>query len=111
LFEKSGTGGSVTRTDEVRAVLQALADEVRLEMVGRLAAADEDLVCAALYDDLPRSTASYHFQILRTSGVIEQYDAGGRRYNRLRRPELEQLAPGLLDAVLTAVSDGPTTPD
>jgi hypothetical protein len=38
----------------LRAVLQALADEVRLEMVGRLAAADEDVVCAALYDDLAR---------------------------------------------------------
>lgn len=93
----------MARPDDVRALLQALADDIRLEMVRRLAEADDDLVCAALYDDLPRSTASYHFQTLRAAGVIDQYDSGGRRYNHLRRDELDEFAPGLLGAVLGAI--------
>ena len=69
------------------------------QQLGRLWAADGDQGCAGLYDDLPKSTASYHFRMLREAGVIEQYDQGGRRLNRLRRDELEEENPGLLVAV------------
>ena len=88
-------------------VLQALADPVRLEMVRRLRAADEDLGCGALYDDLPKSTASYHFGVLRNSGLIEQYDVRGRRLNRLLASEVDELAPGLLDAVFSRLRTEP----
>lgn len=81
------------------AVLHALADPVRVEIVRRLRAAGDEQGCGALYDDLPKSTASYHFRVLRESGVIEQYDRGGRRLNRLLEQEVEGLAPGLLEAV------------
>lgn len=83
-------------------MLQALADPVRAEIVRRLRAAGEEQGCGVLYDDLPKSTASYHFRVLRESGVIEQYDRGGRRLNRLREQELQALAPGLLEAVFAA---------
>jgi len=69
-------------------------------MVRRLRDAGTDQACAALYDDLPKSTASYHFATLRACGLIEQHTAGGRRLNRLRAHELDRLAPGLLDIVL-----------
>lgn len=94
--------GRMTRADDVRAVLQALSDPVRLEMVRRLAAADVDLTCAELYEDLPKSTASYHFASLRRCALIEQYDRAGRRMNRLRYNEIEVLAPGLLGTVLAS---------
>jgi DNA-binding transcriptional ArsR family regulator len=80
-------------------VLQALADPVRLEMVHRLRTAGQDQGCGALYDELPKSTASYHFRILRESGLIDQYDRNGRRINHLRENEIERVAPGLLNAV------------
>ncbi|GMA25682.1 transcriptional regulator [Luteimicrobium album] len=94
--------GRVSR--EILAVLQALADPVRVEMVRRLRSAGESQSCGVLHDDLPRSTASYHFRVLRESGVIEQYDRSGRRLNRLREQHVQELAPGLLDAVFAAPS-------
>lgn len=84
---------------EVAKILDALADPVRMEMVRRLRSADTDQGCAALYDDLPKSTASYHFSVLRNSGLIEQYDAGGRRFNRLRLDAIGRVTPGLLEAI------------
>lgn len=87
------------------AVLHALADPVRVEIVRRLRAAGDEQACGALYDDLPRSTASYHFRVLRESGVIEQYDRGGRRLNRLLDQDLQALAPGLLDAIFASRPD------
>lgn len=97
----------MTRTDRVRAILHALSDEGRLTIVRRLAASPEDLPCSVLNQGVPRSTASYHFSVLRKSGLISQYDSGNHRYNRLERDQVEQVAPGLLDAVLGAVDDPP----
>lgn len=84
---------------EVLGILQALADPVRLEIVRRLRAAGEDQRCGVLYDELPKSTASYHFRVLREGGVIEQYDRNGGRFNHLCEREIQHVAPGLLDAV------------
>ena len=70
-------------------------------MVRRLADSAEDLACGALYDGLPKSTASYHFGMLRSCGLISQYMADGRRLNRLEREDIDRLAPGLLAAVLS----------
>lgn len=85
-------------------ILRALGDPVRIEIVRRLRAAGEDQGCGVLYDDLPKSTASYHFRVLRESGVIEQYDRNGRRFNRLCDQQVQQLAPGLLEAVFATAT-------
>ena len=61
------------RTPTLDGVLQALADPVRLGMVQRLAASAQDLACGGLYENVAKSTASYHFAMLRESGLIEQY--------------------------------------
>lgn len=94
------------RAEQVRRVLHALADEGRLAMITKLADAGEDLPCGELNRGVPRSTASYHFATLRDCGLITQYDRGNHRYNHLERERMEELAPGLLDAVLAAVSRG-----
>ena len=67
-----------SRTVRLEDVLQALADPVRLEMVRRLAAAELALPCGALYENVAKSTASYHFAMLRESGLVEQYVEGNR---------------------------------
>lgn len=86
----------------VSSILHALSDEARLEMVRRMADSDVDLACGQLYEQIAKSSASYHFSILRSSGIIEQYDKSGRKHNKLRVAEIEEAAPGVLETVLSA---------
>ncbi|UGT63562.1 ArsR/SmtB family transcription factor [Nocardia asteroides] len=88
------------------AVLGALQDPVRLEMVRRLANADGPVRCAALYDAINKSTATHHFKILREAGVIERLTVAGNTCQRLRRAELDTALPGLLPAVVAAANRG-----
>jgi DNA-binding transcriptional ArsR family regulator len=84
------------------AVLAALSDPVRLEIVARLADAgpDGELACGTFALGISKSTQSGHFKVLRESGVIHQRDEGTRRMNRLRRDDLDARFPGLLDLAL-----------
>lgn len=81
------------------AVLYALGDPVRLEIVRRLATQGEH--CCADFDfAIAKSTMSNHFKILRESGVVLTRKEGTQHINMLRTEDLEALFPGLLDAVL-----------
>ena len=82
-------------------VLYALGDPVRLQIVQQLAA-DGELTCNAFDCDVAKSTLSHHFKILRESGVLYSRKEGTQHINSLRRDELQELFPGLLDAVLQA---------
>jgi DNA-binding transcriptional ArsR family regulator len=93
-------------TPTLDGVLQALADPVRLGMVQRLASSDEDMPCGGLYENVAKSTASYHFAMLRASGLIEQYVEGNRKMNHLRVDEVEATLPGVLTSILAAGSRG-----
>ena len=86
---------------ELTGVLHALSDPVRLEIVRSLASGGE---CRCGAFDLPvtKSTRTHHFRVLRESGVIEQRAEGTALVNRLRRSELDERFPGLLDSVLSA---------
>ncbi|MEV6950668.1 helix-turn-helix domain-containing protein [Streptomyces sp. NPDC051183] len=88
----------------LEAVLHALSDPVRLAIVRDLAATDAELACS--YFELPvtKSTTTHHFRVLRESGVVRQTYRGTAKMNGLRRIELEELFPGLLDSVLTAAA-------
>jgi DNA-binding transcriptional ArsR family regulator len=89
---------------DVLTVLQALSDPVRLAIVRQLAGcgAEDGLMCGQI--DLPvgKSTASHHLKTLRLSGVIAERQQGVCKYIRLRRPELDERFPGLIDSVLGA---------
>lgn len=81
--------------------LHALADPARLAIVARLAeCADLSCSAAAPCPDLPKSTRSHHFNVLRAAGLVETEAAGREARNRLRRAEFDARFPGLLDAVL-----------
>ncbi|MEM6520616.1 MAG: metalloregulator ArsR/SmtB family transcription factor [Cyanobacteria bacterium P01_D01_bin.71] len=80
-------------------VLYALGDPVRLEIVKLLATGGE-YPCSAFGCDLAKSTVSHHFKILRESGVVYVRKSGTQHLNSLRREELDQLFPGVLDSVL-----------
>lgn len=85
------------------AVLHAFADPVRLEIVARLAR-DEAETCGDINDDIDRhkSTLSHHYRVLREAGVTRTTIEGRTRIVRLRRDDLQERFPGLLDAVLRA---------
>jgi DNA-binding transcriptional ArsR family regulator len=84
-------------------ILQALADPVRLEIVRQLARCGE-LRCGSIDLPVTKSTASHHFRLLLDAGVIAQRAEGTRKYLNLRREELDERFPGLVDSVLRATA-------
>ena len=88
---------------ELGAVLHALSDPVRLQVVAKLAhSEDTDHTCGSFGLPVTKSTCTHHFKVLREAGVIQQRAQGTTRLNRLRRDDLEARFPGLLDCVLKA---------
>jgi DNA-binding transcriptional ArsR family regulator len=83
-------------------LLQALADPVRLSLVRDLATSTEPRPCGSLIQAVTKSTLSHHFRVLREAGIIEMRVEGTRKLTSLRRAELEEACPGLLDSVLRA---------
>lgn len=82
-------------------VLYALSDPLRLRIVRQLAEEGETS-CGTFDVQMPKSSLSHHFKVLRDAGVIATRGDGVRRLNALRREELDAAFPGLLDAVLSA---------
>lgn len=93
---------------DVVTVLQALSDPVRLEIVRQLSACVEtgELTCGQLELPVTKSTCSHHLKSLSSAGVIAEREQGTRKYIRLRRRELDQRFPGLIDSVLHAANAG-----
>ena len=82
-------------------VLDALADPIRRRILVRLAAHAET-ACGGFNDCAPKTNLSYHFAKLREAGLIQTRQEGTRRFISLRRKEMEERFPGLLDSVLSA---------
>jgi len=82
-------------------VLHALGDPVRLELVRR-ARGKPDSTCAVVADglDVPVSTLSNHWRILREAGLISMSVDGRYRRIRLRVEDLGERFPDLLDTVV-----------
>lgn len=84
-------------------VLHALADPVRLEIVKRLTSQGCGMNCsAAAPGDLPKSTQSHHFRILREAGIVRSERRGTEVVNVLRCGEIEKRFPGVVSAILKA---------
>ena len=89
---------------DLLSVLQALSDPVRLEIVRQLAAAPgaDGLKCNQIALPVGKSTASHHLRTLTEAGITAEREEGPSKYLWLRRDELEQRFPGLLESVLEA---------
>jgi DNA-binding transcriptional ArsR family regulator len=87
-------------------VLQALSDPVRLEIVRQLAGcgATGEIQCSDIQVPVKKSTASHHFKTLLGAGIIAEREAGRCKFFQLRRAELDQRFPGLIESVLRATS-------
>lgn len=92
-----------TREDlSLPAILYALGDPARLRIVGQLAETNEAISCGDLsvVKEVPKSTGSHHFKVLREAGLIRMVPQGRRVLVSLRREDLEAQFPGLLEAIL-----------
>ncbi|MDF7673506.1 helix-turn-helix domain-containing protein [Acetobacteraceae bacterium ESL0709] len=89
------------------AVLRALADPVRLELVRQIDALGE-ANCSTLLGNRPKSSMSHHFQVLRASGIICTRTEGVNYINSLRKEELDARFPGLMDSILAELRRLPT---
>lgn len=84
---------------DVSAVLHALADPVRLDIVRQLWESDTAIACGRFDTRVAKSTLSHHFKILREAGIIATRREGGQALNTLCTAELEASFPGLLGAI------------
>ena len=85
---------------ELVAVLEAVADPVRLEILAALAGGERP--CGSFPLPVNDSTRSHHLKVLRAAGLTRTRVDGTQRIVSLRREELDELFPGLLDAVISA---------
>ncbi|MEV8592291.1 helix-turn-helix domain-containing protein [Streptomyces sp. NPDC052012] len=92
--------------EEIRleGVLHALSDPMRLQIVRELATKDTELACSAFDVPVTKSTTTHHFRVLREAGVIRQVYRGTAKMNGLRREDLDERFPGLLDCLLAAAA-------
>jgi DNA-binding transcriptional ArsR family regulator len=88
---------------DLAAVLHALSDPVRLEIVAGLAAGTER-TCGSFDVAVTKSTCTHHFRVLREAGLIRQRQQGTARLNSLRRDDLEARFPRLLGTILKAAA-------
>ena len=93
---------------DLSAVLEALSEPIRRDMVVRLLREGEQ-PCQAMGDAAPKSNLSYHYARLREAGVTRARIVGPYRMTSVRVEDLAARFPGLLDAIVTAAESGART--
>ena len=94
--------------EEIRleAVLHALSDPVRMAIFTDIAAASCAQTCSAYatVDDrqIPKSSLSQHFKVLREAGLIRSERQGVEMRNTSRHEEVNARFPGMLSAIVDA---------
>ncbi|HEX6944794.1 MAG TPA: helix-turn-helix domain-containing protein [Casimicrobiaceae bacterium] len=90
----------------VEGLLHALSDPVRAAIFREIAAAAGPVTCSAFLTvkdrDIPKSTLSQHFKVLRESGLIRSERQGVEMHSTARSGEVDARFPGLLAAILSA---------
>jgi DNA-binding transcriptional ArsR family regulator len=85
---------------DLATIMRTVGDPVRLQIVRMLADGKEqscNVMTGAL--GLPTSTGSYHLKLLREAGVTRTRAQGTLRQITLRRADLEERFPGLVDVL------------
>ncbi|AMM22271.1 ArsR family transcriptional regulator [Frondihabitans sp. PAMC 28766] len=83
------------------AVMAALADPSRRKVVTDLLfdPPGVERTCTSFGLPVTKSTRTHHFRVLREAGLVYDLDLGNRSSITLRRDDLDQRFPGLLDLV------------
>ena len=90
----------------LEAILHALSDPVRMAIFSDIAGRDCPQTCSAYssVDDrqIPKSSLSQHFKVLREAGLIRSERQGVEMRNTARCEEVNARFPGVLPAVMDA---------
>src|ERR1700758_1342249 len=90
----------------VEGILHALSDPVRVAIYARIVASDCAQSCSNFLKlserDIPKSTLSQHFKILRDAGLIRSERRGVQMHNTSRCAEVDSRFPGLIAAIVNA---------
>jgi|SRR5882757_6887244 len=90
----------------VEGILHALSDPVRVAIFARIAASAGSQNCSNFLKisekDIPKSTLSQHFKILRDAGLIRSERRGVEMQNASRCSEIDTRFPGLIAAIIGA---------
>jgi DNA-binding transcriptional ArsR family regulator len=89
------------------AVLDALSDPTRLAIAAFLAETEIEAQCGRFLCFGSKTNLTYHLARLREAGVTRTRIEGTRRFISLRKEDLEERFPGLLQAVLAAARAQP----
>jgi DNA-binding transcriptional ArsR family regulator len=85
---------------DLATIMRTLGDPSRLEIV-RLLADGRPRLCGELSTavGIPTSTGSYHLRLLRQAGLTRSRADGTQRLISLRREDLDERFPGLVDVL------------
>ena len=85
---------------DLATIMRTVGDPLRLDIV-RLLADYRPRPCSEVSSamGLPVSTCSYHLRLLREAGVTRTRAEGTQRFISLRRDDLEERFPGLVDVL------------
>jgi DNA-binding transcriptional ArsR family regulator len=90
----------------VEGILHALSDPVRVAIYAEIVASDCSRNCSDFLrisqKDIPKSTLSQHFRILREAGLIRSERRGVEMHNSSRCSEMDARFPGLIAAIVKA---------
>ena len=91
---------------QLEGILHALSDPVRVAIYAQLAGSSCTSTCSNFLQisdrDIPKSTLSQHFRVLREAGLIRSERHGVEMHTVSRCVEVDQRFPGLLKAILAA---------
>ena len=92
----------------VEGILHALSDPIRIEIFGQLAASECAKNCSAFArvakNELPKSTLSQHFRVLREAGLIRSERRGVELINSTRCAELKERFGPMIQSIVEAYS-------
>ena len=91
----------------VEGILHALSDTTRVQIFAQIADSDKSASCTTFTHvagkDIPKSTLSQHFKVLREAGLVRSERIGVEMQNSSRCKEIESRFPGLLTAIVNAL--------
>jgi len=87
----------------VEGILHALSDPDRAAIFGQIASSSCAQTCSNFMHladrDIPKSTLSQHFKVLREAGLIRSERRGVEMHNTSRCQEVDARFPGLIPAI------------
>jgi DNA-binding transcriptional ArsR family regulator len=89
----------------VEAILHALSDPVRVAIYANIVKGCNQNCSTFLTvggREIPKSTLSIHFRVLREAGLIRSERRGVEMFNTSRCDEVDRRFPGLISAILKA---------